>query len=283
MQFLELKNFLDSKVAQYNRPDFIANDPVCIPHLFEQKQDIEIAGFFAAVLAWGQRKTIINKCRELLNRMDNAPYDFVLNHSDNDLKRLLNFKHRTFNDTDLLYFISFFKMHYSNFESLEQAFIPKQEVFLDAYLEVSDGAGRLFNASEVCQAGQLQVSIEQCLNYFRAYFFSLDDFPHRTKKHISSPKQKSTCKRLNMFLRWMVRADDKGVDFGIWNTLKPKDLICPCDVHVDRVGRLLGLINRKQTDWLTAVELTNHLKEFDPLDPVKYDFALFGLGVEKEF
>lgn len=283
MQFLELKNFLDSKVAQYNRPDFIANDPVCIPHLFEQKQDIEIAGFFAAVLAWGQRKTIINKCRELLNRMDNAPYDFVLHHSDEDLKRLLNFKHRTFNDTDLLYFISFFKMHYSRFDSLEQAFIPKQEIFLDAYLEVADGEGETFNASEVCLAGRLQVSIEQCLNYFRAYFFSLDDFPHRTKKHISSPQQKSTCKRLNMFLRWMVRADNKGVDFGIWNTLKPKDLICPCDVHVDRVGRLLGLINRKQTDWLTAVELTTHLKEFDPLDPVKYDFALFGLGVEKEF
>ncbi len=159
MQFLELKNFLDSKVAQYNRPDFIANDPVCIPHLFEQKQDIEIAGFFAAVLAWGQRKTIINKCRELLNRMDNAPYDFVFNHSDNDLKRLLNFKHRTFNDTDLLYFISFFKMHYSHFESLEQAFIPKQEIFLDAYLEVADGVGKTFNASEVCLTGQLQVSI----------------------------------------------------------------------------------------------------------------------------
>ncbi len=281
MQFLELKNFLDHKVEQYNRPDFIANDPVCIPHLFEKKQDIEIAGFFAAVLAWGQRKTIINKCRELLNRMDNAPYDFVLNHSDEELKRLLNFKHRTFNDTDLLYFISFFKMHYSNFDSLEQAFIPKQDVFLDAYLEVSATTGGVINSSEVCLSGKLQVSIEQCLNYFRQYFFSLDDFPHRTKKHISSPKQKSTCKRLNMFLRWMVRADDKGVDFGIWNTLKPKDLVCPCDVHVDRVGRLLGLINRKQTDWLTAVELTTHLKEFDPFDPVKYDFALFGLGVEK--
>jgi len=281
MQVLELKNFLDHKVEQYNRPDFIANDPVCIPHLFEKKQDIEIAGFFAAVLAWGQRKTIINKCRELLNRMDNAPYDFVLNHSDEELKRLLNFKHRTFNDTDLLYFISFFKMHYSNFDSLEQAFIPKQDVFLDAYLEVSATTGGVINSSEVCLSGKLQVSIEQCLNYFRQYFFSLDDFPHRTKKHISSPKQKSTCKRLNMFLRWMVRADDKGVDFGIWNTLKPKDLVCPCDVHVDRVGRLLGLINRKQTDWLTAVELTAHLKEFDPFDPVKYDFALFGLGVEK--
>ncbi|MFD2581009.1 TIGR02757 family protein [Pedobacter vanadiisoli] len=283
MQFLELKNFLDYKVEQYNQPNFIANDPVCIPHLFEKKQDIEISGFFAAVLAWGQRKTIINKCRELLNRMDNAPYDFVLNHNDNDLKRLLNFKHRTFNDTDLLYFIAFFKMHYSRFDSLEQAFIPKQEVFLDAYLEISDIKGETFNASGVCLADQLQVSIEQCLNYFRRYFFSLDDFPHRTRKHISSPQQKSTCKRLNMFLRWMVRADDKGVDFGIWNTLRPKDLICPCDVHVDRVGRLLGLINRKQTDWLTAVELTTNLKEFDPSDPVKYDFALFGLGVEKEF
>ncbi|SDG99250.1 TIGR02757 family protein [Pedobacter terrae] len=282
MQFLELKNFLDRKVEQYNQPNFIANDPVCIPHLFDKKQDIEIAGFFAAVLAWGQRKTIINKCRELLNRMDNAPYDFVLHHSDDDLKRLLNFKHRTFNDTDLLYFISFFKMHYSQFDSLEQAFLPKQEVFLDAYLEIAD-EGSIYPAAEVCLAGQLQVSIEQCLNYFRQYFFSLDDFPHRTKKHISSPQQKSTCKRLNMFLRWMVRADNNGVDFGIWNTLKPKDLICPCDVHVDRVGRLLGLINRKQTDWLTAVELTTQLKEFDPLDPVKYDFALFGLGVEKEF
>lgn len=282
MQFLELKNFLDRKVEQYNQPNFIANDPVCIPHLFDEKQDIEIAGFFAAVLAWGQRKTIINKCRELLNRMDNAPYDFVLHHSDDDLKRLLNFKHRTFNDTDLLYFISFFKMHYSLFDSLEKAFLPKQEVFLDAHLEIADG-GAGYHASEVYLAGQPQVSIEQSLNYFRQYFFSLDDFPHRTKKHISSPQQKSTCKRLNMFLRWMVRTDNNGVDFGIWNTIKPKDLICPCDVHVDRVGRLLGLINRKQTDWLTAVELTTQLKEFDPLDPVKYDFALFGLGVEKEF
>ncbi|MEH3114281.1 TIGR02757 family protein [Pedobacter terrae] len=281
MQFLELKNFLDSKVEQYNQPSFITNDPVCIPHFFVKKQDIEISGFFAAVLAWGQRKTIISKCRELLNRMDNAPYDFVLHHNDNDLKRLLNFKHRTFNDTDLLYFISFFKMHYSHFDSLELAFLPKQEIFSEAYQEIADGVA--YTASEVCLAGKMQVSIEQCLNYFRQYFFSLDDFPHRTKKHISSPQQKSTCKRLNMFLRWMVRADTRGVDFGIWDTLRPKDLICPCDVHVDRVGRLLGLIKRKQTDWLTAVELTNQLKEFDPIDPVKYDFALFGLGVEKKF
>ncbi|QXU43148.1 TIGR02757 family protein [Pedobacter sp. D749] len=283
MQFLELKNFLDSKVEQYNQPNFIANDPVCIPHLFEKKQDIEISGFFAAVLAWGQRKTIINKCGELLDRMDNAPYDFVLNHSDDDLKRLLNFKHRTFNDTDLLYFISFFKQHYENFESLEQAFIPKQDIYRAEYLEISSTERSIEVSSEVCYTADLNFSIEQALNHFRSYFFSLEDFPHRTRKHISSPQQKSTCKRLNMFLRWMVRTDNKGVDFGIWNTLNPKDLICPCDVHVDRVGRLLGLINRKQTDWLTAVELTTHLRAFDPLDPVKYDFALFGLGVEKEF
>ncbi|RBQ05401.1 TIGR02757 family protein [Pedobacter miscanthi] len=283
MQFLELKNFLDGKVEQYNQPNFITNDPVCIPHLFEQKQDVEIAGFFAAVLAWGQRKTIINKCRELLGRMDNAPYDFVLNHNDNDLRRLLHFKHRTFNDTDLLYFISFFKQHYQHFDSLEQAFIPQQDVFKSAYLEVSSTDEQIEVSSSACYSSNLNFTIEQALNHFRSYFFSLEDFPHRTKKHISSPRQKSTCKRLNMFLRWMVRADDKGVDFGIWETLKPKDLVCPCDVHVDRVGRLLGLINRKQTDWLTAVELTENLKQFDPNDPVKYDFALFGLGVEKVF
>lgn len=280
MQFLELKNFLDNKVAQYNQPGFIANDPICIPHLFNEKQDIEIAGFFAAVLAWGQRKTIINKCKELLNRMDNAPFDFVVNHTDDDLKRLLNFKHRTFNDTDLLYFISFFKAHYAKYESLEQAFIPAQDVFQPGYLENSPQNSEIALASEVCFNRALHFTIEQALNHFRKYFFSLDDYPQRTRKHISSPLQKSTCKRLNMFLRWMVRQDKSSVDFGLWNTIKPENLICPCDVHVDRVGRLLGLIKRKQTDWGTALELTQSLKQFDANDPVKYDFALFGLGVE---
>ncbi|KQN36369.1 hypothetical protein ASE92_09665 [Pedobacter sp. Leaf41] len=280
MDFLALQNFLDSKVEQYNRPEFIANDPICIPHLFARKQDIEIAGFFASILAWGQRKTIINKCRELLDRMDNSPYDFVLNHSGTDLKQLLQFKHRTFNDTDLLYFIAFFKAHYSKFNSLEQAFIPESQLRND-YLETISDLPSVEMSSAVCFASDLNFTIEQSLNYFRRYFFSLEDFPHRTKKHISSPAQKSTCKRLNMFLRWMVRKDTKGVDFGVWETLKPEHLICPCDVHVDRVGRLLGLITRKQTDWLTATELTNHLKQFDHSDPVKYDFALFGLGVEK--
>jgi uncharacterized protein (TIGR02757 family) len=259
LEFLELKDFLDVKVGEYNNPAFITNDPICIPHQYTLKQDIEIAAFFAAILAWGQRKTIINKCNELFLRMDNAPYDFMINHEDADLKRLLGFKHRTFNDTDLLYFVSFFRQHYAGADTLETAFLP-------------DDLSRISN-----------FSAEHALNHFRAYFFSLPDFPHRTKKHISSPLQKSTCKRLNMFLRWMVRRDNCGVDFGVWNIIKPADLICPCDVHVDRVARKLGMITRKQTDWLTAVDLTAKLKEMDPTDPVKYDFALFGLGVEEKF
>jgi uncharacterized protein (TIGR02757 family) len=259
LDFLDLKEFLDLKAAEYNQLRFITNDPICIPHQYSSKQDIEIAAFFAAILAWGQRKTIINKCNELFERMDNAPYDFVRNHEDNDLKRLLGFKHRTFNDTDLLYFVAFFNWHYSTSESLETAFIPAD------------------------LSAETPFSTELALNHFRSYFFSLPDFPHRTKKHISSPLQKSTCKRLNMFLRWMVRKDNCGVDFGVWNIIKPADLICPCDVHVDRVSRKLGLITRKQTDWLTAIELTEKLKELDPIDPVRYDFALFGLGVEEKF
>ena len=281
MDFFELKIFLDLKVERYNQPDFIANDPICIPHAFAKKQDIEISGFFAAVLAWGQRKTIINKCKELFERMDNAPYDFVLNHGDEDLKKLLNFKHRTFNDTDLLYFIAFFKNHYKKFSSLEKAFVPFQDIINPDYLQIETASEQSNLSSPVCYQNSFNFTIEDSLNHFRSYFFSLEDFPDRTKKHVSSPMQKSTCKRLNMFLRWMVRKDNAGVDFGLWHTLHQKDLICPCDVHVDRVGRALGLITRKQTDWLTAIELTDNLKKFDPTDPVKYDFALFGLGVEK--
>jgi uncharacterized protein (TIGR02757 family) len=284
LEFLELKDFLDHKVEQYNRPNFITNDPICIPHRFSKKQDVEIAAFFAAILAWGQRKTIINKCTELFQRMDNEPYDFMLNHSDDDLKRLLNFKHRTFNDTDLLYFVSFFKHHYEQSESLESAFLAPEPIFREEYL-TQDSATVKQYASSACLQSELKEvpATERALNHFRSYFFSLPDFPRRTIKHVSSPLQKSTCKRLNMFLRWMVRQDNKGVDFGIWNTIKPADLICPCDVHVDRVARKLGLISRKQTDWQTAVELSAELSKFDPIDPVKYDFALFGLGVEEKF
>jgi uncharacterized protein (TIGR02757 family) len=250
MDFLTLKNLLDEKVEQFNRPDFIANDPISIPHLFTKKQDIEIAGLFAATFAWGQRKTIINKSKELLSLMDFSPHDFILNHKENDLKAFLSFKHRTFNATDALYFIHFLNHYYSRHDSLEKAF------YLNNNFNIKEG-----------------------LIDFHNLFFSLDDAPHRTKKHISTPNRKSACKRLNMFLRWMVRKDGNGVDFGIWNQIKPADLICPCDVHVDRVARQFGLIQRKQTDWRTAEELTNNLKSFDSEDPVKYDFALFGIGI----
>lgn len=286
MEFLALKEFLEVKVNQYNRANFIPNDPICIPHQYTQKQDIEIAAFFAAILAWGQRKTIINKCNELFARMDRQPYQFMLHHSDQDLKALLGFKHRTFNDTDLLYFVSFFKQHYAQSNSLETAFLPYEPTFNADYFPEMEAAS-LALSSAACMlndfANNSEFTIEQALNHFRTYFFSLPDFPRRTIKHISSPLQKSTCKRLNMFLRWMVRKDDRGVDFGIWQTIKQSKLICPCDVHVDRVARKLGLIKRKQTDWLTATELTAQLSEFDPTDPVKYDFALFGLGIEEHF
>lgn len=250
MDFLSLKNLLDEKVEQFNRPDFIANDPISIPHLFTKKQDIEIAGLFAATFAWGQRKTIINKSKEFLSLMDFSPYDFILNHKENDLKTFLSFKHRTFNATDALFFIHFLHYYYSKHDSLEKAF------YFDDNFNIKEG---LIN--------------------FHNQFFSLEDAPVRTKKHVSTPIRKSACKRLNMFLRWMVRKDNNGVDFGIWKEIKPADLICPCDVHVDRVARQFGLIKRKQTDWRTAEELTNNLKSFDSEDPVKYDFALFGIGI----
>jgi uncharacterized protein (TIGR02757 family) len=253
----DLKDFLDKKVDEYNQPGFIPNDPIVIPHQFSAKQDIEIMGFLASIMAWGQRKTIINKCKELIVRMDGEPYDYIMNHQEQDLKSLLGFKHRTFNDTDILYFVSFFRHHYQHFESLEDAFLIGQE-------------------------NREEVDLEMALNAFKIYFFSLPDYPARTCKHISSPAQKSTVKRINMFLRWMVRQDNKGVDFGIWNRLSPKDLICPCDVHVERVARKFGLITLDKVNWKTAQELTTNLRLLDPLDPVKYDFALFGLGVEGE-
>jgi uncharacterized protein (TIGR02757 family) len=251
--FEEVKSLLDEKYDLFNHPDFISADPVSIPHLFTKKQDIEISGFFAAILAWGQRKTIINKCTELMRMMGNSPHEFVLNHSENDLKDLIHFKHRTFNDIDTLYFIHFFKSFYQKHESLEAAFL------------LSNAAGAEF--------------MQGSLTAFHHYFFSSDLAPERTRKHIATPERKSACKRINMYLRWMVRQDDRGVDFGIWNQIKPADLICPCDVHVDRVARKLGLIQRKQTDWQTAQELTQALRKMDPNDPVKYDFALFGLGI----
>lgn len=210
-------------------------------------------GFWTAMLAWGQRKTIINKSNELIELMDGAPYNFMLNHEDKDLKPFLDFKHRTFQATDTLYFIEFFKNYYREHESLEFAFSqfikPKDE------------------------------DIGAALIGFHNLFFALPDAPKRTRKHVATPERKSTCKRLCMFLRWMVRQDKKGVDFGLWKDIKPSQLLCPLDVHVDRIGRQLGLIERKQTDWLTVQELTANLRKFDAKDPAKYDFALFGVGV----
>lgn len=251
-----LKIFLDAQVKRYQVKGFIQNDPICIPHMFTTKQDIEIMGFFAAIFAWGQRVTIINKSKELIERFHGRPYDFILNHQESDLKILLGFKHRTFNDTDLLYFVAFLNMHYRNTDSLETAF----SMFLPPHAP----------------------DIEPALNGFRDYFFSLPHVPDRSRKHIASPKQNSACKRINMFLRWMVRQDVKGVDFGIWKSIKASQLVCPLDVHVARVARKLGLLNRTQNDWQAALELTQNLKKFNPKDPVKYDFALFGLGVEGE-
>lgn len=253
----QLKEFLDKKVDEYNQPSFIKNDPICIPHNFSGQQDIEIAGFFAAVFAWGNRAAIIQKCRELMQRMDNAPADFIKYHSDHHLKQLLGFKHRTFNDTDLLYFVSFLRHHYKTSDSLETAFL------------------------KLVQPGEVDTG--NALKGFYHYFFSLEHVPVRTKKHIASPERKSTCKRLNMFLRWMVRNDGKGVDFGIWKQLKPSQLVCPVDLHVARVARRFQLLSRQQTDWQAALDLTASLKKLDPADPVKYDFALFGLGIMEKF
>lgn len=252
-----LKNFLDAKVKQYNTPAFIKDDPVCIPHLFTKKQDIEIAGFFAAIFAWGNRTIIINKSKELMRLMDDAPHEFVTTNNLKELQHLLHFKHRTFNTTDLLYFIEFLRQHYNKYASLEAAFTIDQRA--------TD-----WNA-------------ETALINFREYFFSLQDHPLRTRKHIASPAKNSNCKRLNMFLRWMVRKDKQGVDFGIWKMMKPSQLVCPVDVHVARVAKKLGLLQRKQIDWQAAIELTEHLKKFDKHDPVKYDFALFGLGVIEKY
>jgi uncharacterized protein (TIGR02757 family) len=256
----QLKEFLDKKVDLYNQPSFIAADPISIPHLFTKKQDIEIAGFFAAIFAWGNRTTIINKAKELMQLMDMAPYEFIRNYNEKDLKGLLEFKHRTFNDTDLLYFIEFFRHHYGKHKSLEAAFVSHP-------LPFSAGLERISPPH-----------METVLKNFYRYFFSLEDIPERTRKHIATPERNSTCKRLNMFLRWMVRSDEKGVDFGIWKNISPAQLICPLDVHVARVARQLGILKRKQNDWETALELTGFLRTLDKDDPVKYDFALFGLG-----
>src|ERR1700733_1928200 len=219
----ELKVFLDKKVDEYDQPFLIKDDPISIPHLFTKKQAIEIGGFFAAIFSWGNRTTIINKSRSLLQLMDNAPYDFCMNANSKQVKQLIGFKNRTFNDTDLLYFVEFFKHHYTKHDSLEIAF------------------SKWMNKKDP--------TIENALNGFYDYFFSLESIPERTKKHIAAPDKKSTCKRINMYLRWMVRHDKTGVDFGIWKNISPSQLIIPIDVHVAKIARRHNLLLRDQIDW----------------------------------
>jgi uncharacterized protein (TIGR02757 family) len=246
---------LEKKYRQYNHIDFIAHDPICIPHRFSNKADIEIAALLAAVFAWGNRTTIIQKASSLLQLMDDAPHDFCLHHSSKDLKKLKGFKHRTFNETDLRYFIRFLQYHYQQHQSLESAFCLG------------------WSATDA--------TVENGLKNFHNYFFSLPDAPARTKKHISTPARNSSCKRLNMFLRWMVRRDDAGIDFGIWQKIQPAQLVMPIDVHVARVAKSLQLLNTDKTDWPTALLLTETLRQIDPQDPVRFDFALFGMGVNE--
>ncbi|MEN0005862.1 MAG: TIGR02757 family protein [Bacteroidota bacterium] len=249
----DLKAQLDEYVELYNRPSFIEHDPISIPHRFSKLQDIEIIGFWVAMLAWGQRKTIINSANRLIELMDRAPHDFILHHQEKDRARFQSFKHRTFQPLDTLYFLEFFQQYYREHQTLELAFAK--------YLS-SDAT-----------------TVEPALIGFHQTFFSLPIAPQRTRKHVATPTRGSTCKRLNMFLRWMVRKDEKGVDFGLWSGIHPGQLLMPLDVHVDRVARRLGLIERKQTDWKTVLELTEKLKRFAPEDPVRYDYALFGIGV----
>jgi uncharacterized protein (TIGR02757 family) len=249
-----LRKLLDEKAAYYNQPHFVSTDPICVPRQFTKKQDIEIAGFFAAILAWGNRTTIINNSKRLMAMMDNAPHDFMLNHEQKDLKPMMGFVHRTFNATDLLYCITVLQKHYKKHTSLETAFLPDGETYT-------------------------LPNIEQALVHFHNYFFSLEEYPERTRKHIATPARRSACKRLCMYLRWMVRKDAHGVDFGIWETIHPAQLIIPLDVHVASVAKRLGLLPEEKANWTSAVAITAHLSEWRPQDPAWYDFALFGLGM----
>ena len=250
----ELKDFLDEKVHQYNTLDFIESDPVQIPHLFSQKEDIEIAGFLSATIAWGNRKMIIKNSHRMMDLMGNAPYDFVMSHSQDNLEALDAFVHRTFNGVDFSCFMRSLKNIYQNHGGLEAVFSTHQQ----------------------------KDSMQKSIHEFKKLFFEI---PHqnRTQKHISDPLNNSAAKRINMYLRWMIRQDNKGVDLGIWKNISPAALSCPLDVHSGNVARKLGLLTRKQNDAKAVSELDLALRKLDSIDPVKYDFALFGLGVFEGF
>ena len=250
MKKSELKSFLDYKVEQYNTPEFITSDPVQIPHLFQKKEDREIAGFLTATIAWGNRKSILNNSNKLMDLLDHSPHDFVMNHQPEDLEILNGFVHRTFNEEDLKFFIRSLQNIYLNHGGMEGIF---------NHHATSD-------------------SLQPAIHEFKKIFFEI---PHqqRTQKHVSDPLKNSAAKRINMFLRWMIREDDRGVDFGIWKKIPSSALSCPLDVHSGNVARKLGILKRKMNDSKALAELDKNLRKMDANDPVKYDFALFGLGV----
>ncbi len=254
MNLDELKEFLDEKVLLYNNTNFIETDPIQIPHLFSKKEDIEIAGFLAATISWGNRKMIIQNSHKMMQLMGNSPFDFVVNHQKKDLDKIQGFVHRTFNASDFELFIKSLKNIYQNHNGLETVFAKHQEVD----------------------------SMQKSISEFKKVFFE-DNHQSRTQKHVSDPMNNSAAKRINMFLRWMVRDDKKGVDFGIWKSILPSKLSCPLDVHSGNVARKLELLSRKQNDGKALFELDSNLRKLDKKDPVKYDFALFGLGVFEKF
>ena len=249
---MNLKKFLDIKSEEYNNTSFIENDPIQIPHKFKKKEDIEISGFLTATIAWGNRKSIINSSKRMMELLENDPHNFIINHSDNDLKSLLGFVHRTFNGYDFIQFVKSLKNIYCNHGGLEMVF----------FNHMKDNS--------------LHNSIHQLKNIF----FEIEHLK-RTRKHVSDPFMGSAAKRINMFLRWMVRKDNKGVDFGIWNSINQKNLSCPLDVHSGNIARKLGILKRKQNDHKAVLELDNSLRKYDESDPVKYDFALFGMGANE--
>ena len=248
----ELKDLLEHKFNLYNTKNFISEDPISIPHTYSQKEDIEIISFLISIISWGNRKSIIKSGNKLTEILGSSPIDFIMRFKEKDLKKI-DFVHRTFNKFDLIYFLKSLKNIYENHDGLENVFSKNLN---DEFM---------YNN----------------IHNFRKIFFLLNH-EKRTEKHISNPKKNSACKRINMFLRWMVR-NDGVVDFGIWKKIKPSMLSCPLDVHTANIGRKLNLISRKQNDLKTVLELDQKLRLFDKHDPVKYDYALFGMGVYEKF
>ncbi len=250
---LELKEFLDAKVKEFNTTNFIEPDPISVPHRYSLKEDIEIASFLASSIAWGNRKMITKNGHRMMDLLGDSPHDFVMSHQEHHLEQLEAFVHRTFNGEDFKYFIKALKHIYTNHGGLESIFIKHQTEY----------------------------SLQPAIHALNKIFFEIEH-PQRTRKHVADPMKGSVAKRINMNLRWLCRKDNKGVDFGIWN-LNPSKLSCPLDVHSGNVARKLGLLERKNNDLKALEELDKSLRELDPNDPVKYDFALFGLGIFEGF